>query len=222
MSGWDDMDITSINSQTSAALAANSNPGSSELGRTEFLQLLVTQLQNQDPLNPLDSAEYAAQLAQFSSVEQLVNINSGIESLVQTQQISSTGLNNTIASTLTGKTVSAFSDRIHLGEERTTDVNFKLSGIATDVQIEILDSTGNVIRSESLSNFGQGDHKWTWDGTTTNGNSVPEGTYQVRINAANGENPISSLAVLEGKVSKVRYTNGGVEINCEWRSCTTR
>lgn len=206
------MDVTSINSQTSAALAANTNPGNSALGQTEFLQLLVTQLQNQDPLNPMDSAEYAAQLAQFSSVEQLVNINSGMETLVQSQQLMSTGINNTIASTLAGKTVTAFSDKIHLGDARETDINFKLSGIASDVKINILDSAGNVVRSESLSGFGQGDHSWTWDGLSTSGQSVPEGTYQVRIEASNGENPVNALTLLQGTISKVRYTNGGVEL----------
>ena len=204
--------ITSINSQTSAALAANSNPGNSALGQTEFLQLLVTQLQNQDPLNPLDSAEYAAQLAQFSSVEQLVNINTGISGLVESQQLMSTGLNNTIASSLAGKTVTAISDRIGLGADRTTDVNFKLSGIASDVTINILDASGNVVRTENLSSFSQGDHSWTWDGLTSDGRSVPEGTYQVRIEASNGDNPVNALSVLQGTVSKVRYTNGGVEL----------
>ena len=204
--------ITSINSQTSAALAANSNPGSSALGQTEFLQLLVTQLQNQDPLNPLDSAEYAAQLAQFSSVEQLVNINSGMEALLESQQLMSSGLNNTIASSLAGKTVTAISDRVHLGEERLTDVNFRLSSVASDVTIRVVDATGNVVRTEQLAGFSAGDHAWTWDGTASNGRSVPEGTYQVQIEALNGENPVNALTVLQGAVSKVRYTNGGVEL----------
>ncbi len=207
------MDITSINSNTSAALAANAQPGNSNLGQTEFLQLLVTQLQNQDPMSPLDSAEYAAQLAQFSSVEQLVNLNSGMESLISNQQMMNAGLNNTMSANLAGKSVTALSDRIAIGaEERSADVTFRLNSVASNVQVNILDSNGNVIRSENLSGFSKGDHSWTWDGKADNGRSAPAGNYRVEISAVNGETPVNALTFVKGEVESVKYTSSGVQL----------
>jgi len=206
------MDIAQINSQTQAAFSANSSPGSTSLGQQEFLQLLVTQLQNQDPLSPLDSAEYAAQLAQFSSVEQLVNINDGMNAMVQSQQLMSNGLNNTMAASLAGKTVSALSDRVHIEAGNAADINFRLNGIASNVDVKILDANGNVVRSEELSGFGKGDHTWSWDGKTDSGTTAPGGVYQVEFTASNGDNPVDVLTFIEGTVDRIKYTGNGVEL----------
>jgi len=206
------MDIAKINSEAQAAFSANSSPGSTSLGQQEFLQLLVTQLQNQDPLSPLDSAEYAAQLAQFSSVEQLVNINDGMNAMVQSQQLMSNGLNNTMAASLAGKTVSALSDRVHVEPGEPTGINFRLNGVASDVEVKILDANGNVVRTEELSGFSKGDHSWSWDGKTDGGSTAPEGVYQVQIKASNGDNPVDVLTFIEGTVDRIRYTGNGVEL----------
>ena len=206
------MDINTIKTNTSIAQAANSNPGNASLGQTEFLQLLTTQLQNQDPLNPMNSAEYAAQLAQFSSVEQLVNLNQSMESMIYNQQLMNTGLNNSMSASLAGKEVTALSDAIFIGEDRSSDVTFRLNSIASEVEVNILDSNGNVVRTETLGSFSKGDHSWTWDGLSDSGRNVPQGTYRVEINAINGETPVNALTFMKGEVSSVKYTSNGVEL----------
>src|SRR6056297_2956203 len=93
------MEINGI-SQALAGNAQSAAGANGELGKNEFLQLLVAQLQNQDPINPMEGTEFATQLAQFNSVEQLINMNSGIQNLTQMQEVMSNGLNNSLASSL--------------------------------------------------------------------------------------------------------------------------
>jgi len=106
------MDITSLQNQPGAGTRQSGQSSRSSLGKEEFLQLLVAQLRNQDPINPMDSKEFASQLAQFNSVEQLINLNEGMQSLAQNQQITGNGLNNTMAASLTGQSLRALSDQI--------------------------------------------------------------------------------------------------------------
>lgn len=206
-----DMDINSIISDTSRVNNQNSKPGSSELGQQQFLQLLVAQLQNQDPINPMDGAEFAAQLAQFNSVEQLVNVNSGLAALSKSQENMAVGLTNTMAASLTGKTVKAVTDEIH-SDGSGTDINFFLKNSASNVDITIKDADGNVVRNVALTNFDRGDNSWTWDGRNNNGSSLPEGKFTVEINARSGDASVGSYSFLNGSADKVRYSSSGVEL----------
>lgn len=206
------MDVTSINSNTSFIQQASSNPGSSDLGKQDFLQLLVTQLRNQDPVNPMKSAEFAAQLAQFNSVEQLINVNSGLEQLANQQQSMSNGLINTMASTLTGKQVKVQTNQLALTEGESVDVQFKLESNATSGEIIIRDEEGTIVRTEELENLGKGDQSWTWDGRTDGGKKAPEGNYSVEIKAKDGDATVSATTYVQGKVSKIRFSQEGVKL----------
>jgi flagellar basal-body rod modification protein FlgD len=206
------MDVASINSNTSFIRQASSEPGSSDLGKQDFLQLLVTQLRNQDPVNPMEGAEFASQLAQFNSVEQLVNVNSGLEKLAQQQEAMSNGLVNTMASTLTGKQVKVHTNQLALGESGKADIQFKLDGNASDTEVVIRDQDGTVVRTENLSNLGKGDHSWQWDGRTESGKKAPEGEYTVEINAKDGDAKVKSTSFVRGEISRIRFSGEGVKL----------
>ena len=153
--------------------------GKSELGQQEFLQLLVAQLQNQDPVNPMDGAEFAAQLADFNSVEQLISVNEGLSQLAISQDLMGASLTNSMAASLTGKEVRALSNEIALSSEGNASVNYKLNDSASQVEIVIRTESGAEIRRETLSGIPSVNNSWTWDGLDTNGERMGEGKYTV-------------------------------------------
>lgn len=208
------MNITNIAAQTGQA---NSNSGpeglaNQSMGKNDFLKLLVTQMKNQDPMNPADGTEFAAQLAQFNSVEQLINVNDGIESLADSQQMLNSGLSNSMAASLAGKQVRALSDKVGLQDGQAAEIDFKLNNAATEAEVTITDSAGNVVRTEELGSLAKGSHSWTWDGKSDLGNEVPDGTYSVEINAKNEDEKVESLTFTEGTAEKVHYSDSGVEL----------
>lgn len=205
------MDISSINADTSRMNLQNGTTGSTQLGQQQFLQLLVAQLRNQDPINPMDGAEFAAQLAQFNSVEQLVSVNSGISSLARAQESLAVGLTNTMAASLAGKHVKAISNEIH-NAGSGTDVRFNLKSAATDVELIIRDQDGNEIKRTTISNMQKGDNTWQWDGRNNNGNKVPEGNYFVEVSAKDGNVNVGAYTFIEGIAERVRYSSSGVDL----------
>ncbi len=202
------MDVQGINPTLTQYSSAPQ--GKSELGQQEFLQLLVAQLQNQDPVNPMDGAQFASQLAQFNSVEQLISVNDGLGNLAISQDLMGASLTNSMAASLTGKEVRALSNQISLSSEGNAEINYKLNDSATDVEIVIRTESGAEVRRETLSGVPSGDNAWTWDGLDTNGQRMGEGAYTVEVIAKNGDNNIGALTFLEGFASKVRYTSQGV------------
>ena len=187
--------------------------GKSSLGQQEFLQLLVAQMRNQDPVNPMDGAEFASQLAQFNSVEQLISVNDGLDQLAMSQDLMGSSLTNSMAASLTGKDIRALSDQVFLSSEGEAEINFKLNDSASDVEIIVRTASGAEVRRESLSGIPSGDSAWTWDGLNNNGERMGEGDYTVEVVAKNGDNNVGALTFIEGFDSKVRYTSQGVYLS---------
>ncbi|MFQ5752983.1 MAG: flagellar hook assembly protein FlgD, partial [bacterium] len=128
----------------------------SVLGKDDFLKILVTQLTHQDPINPIKGEEFAAQLAQFSSVEQLHNINSNLENVLDMDLLLNQAINNTLATTLIGKEVKSIGNRVSLHEGESVNLHYRLSSPASKVVIEIKDSAGTLVRSVELQNLSEG------------------------------------------------------------------
>jgi flagellar basal-body rod modification protein FlgD len=187
--------------------------GKSSLGQQEFLQLLVAQMRNQDPVNPMDGAEFASQLAQFNSVEQLISVNDGLDQLAMSQDLMGSSLTNSMAASLTGKDIRALSDQVFLSSEGEAEINFKLNDSASDVEIIVRTASGAEVRRESLSGIPSGDSAWTWDGLNNNGERMGEDDYTVEVVAKNGDNNVGALTFIEGFASKVRYTSQGVYLS---------
>jgi len=204
------MDINSINANTASAFQKQNSVGKTDMGQKQFLQLLVAQMRNQDPINPVDGADFASQLAQFNSVEQLIDVNSGLDTLQSSQDLMSASLTNSMAATLTGKQVRAISDQVNLNAEGNSEINFKLRSAAEEVEIVIRNASGTEVRRETLNGVSSGDNNWTWDGLNNSGERLGEGNYQVEVIAKNGDENVNALVFMEGVASKVRFSGNGV------------
>jgi len=177
---------------------------SETLDKDDFLSLLITQLQNQDPLNPTDSVEFTAQLAQFSSLEQLANVNENLKQLQNFQA----SINNSQAVALIGKEITAKGNSIHLSDGQPVDCSFNLETDAAVVVVTIYDHTGEYIKTIESQNLAAGEHTLPWDGTDKDGNQVLGGDYTFEILAAdvNGK-PLYVTPFFNGTVNKVTYEN---------------
>ena len=199
--------INSLLASTSASTASSTttDSGTSSLGMDAFLQLLVTQLQYQDPLDPMDDKEFVAELAQFSSLEQLTEINSGIEGLTsigQEQQL--IGAVNFI-----GKTIEATGTAVSLTEGEASSVTFSLPEDASTCMVNVLDSSGNIVRTVDLGATTAGDVEFTWDGKDYDGNTQDDGQYQVAVTATNADGDVMTVtSTMTGVVSGIQQVSG--------------
>jgi len=178
--------------------------GSSTLDQDTFLKLLTTQLQHQDPLNPMSNEEFVAQLAQFSSLEQLQGVNSQLESLT----LINTSMNNASMVNLLGKEVVASSDTFHYDGEGGQNIMFQSETDIADGTITVQDENGNVVDTISISNLDSGENTIYWDGVGNSG-EVPEGDYHFVINAtdANG-NAVATSPLVQGVVDRLSFESG--------------
>lgn len=194
--------ITSELNSVTTSKAQSPGAQSAVMGKDDFLNLLITQLQNQDPLNPTDHTEFTAQLAQFSSLEQLSNVNTNLEQLQNFQA----STNNSQAVSLLGKEITTNGNYLQLAEGGSAGCDFSLSRDAADVVVTIYDSTDGFVKSFESQNLGAGQHTLMWDGTDKDGNPSEEGNYTFEILAAdaNGED-ISTQTFFTGTVDKVTF-----------------
>jgi flagellar basal-body rod modification protein FlgD len=202
------MDISQITGSPPASDNL-SNVFQNDLGKEEFLNLLVAQLQNQDPLNPMEGQEFASQLAQFSSVEQLTSIDGNIEQSIDTDLILSQTINNTLATTLIGKQITAVGNQVELKDGQPVNLHFELGDFAKEVNINVLDAAGNIVRTIETHNLSSGIQSAEWDGEDTDGSSLADGTYTFEV-AATGKDD-SAIVVQElirGLAGSLQYQNG--------------
>ena len=196
---------------SSQQLASFTSASEASLSRDDFLQLLVTQLGNQDPLNPMDGQEFAAQLAQFSSLEQLININ---ESMIQSGEINgllAQSVNAGVAADLIGKTIEAEGDQFQYSGEDSTSLRFELFSAASDVQVEIYNPAGQLIRTESLSNLDSGQHTFEWNGLDGENEQQLNGQYSFKVTATDPEGAtVNSRTFISGTVDRVTYNQNGI------------
>jgi len=210
------MDIGQVSAQAQAASQGEQSlTGNNKMGQDQFLQLLVAQMQNQDPINPMDGKEFASQLAQFNSVEQLIGVNNGLKELSQSQQLMRAEMTNSMASSLTGKQVRALSNKVNLQAGQNADINYDLNNPASEVEIIIRDASGNEVRRKTIDGAPAGDNSWSWDGKSNDGIDVPDGEYSVEINATNGDKSVKSRMFIEGTANKVRFTGNGVRVSID-------
>ena len=176
---------------TSSNTATTSSAKTSALGQDQFLTLLVAQLQNQDPLNPADATEFTSQLAQYSQLEQLFNLNDSMEQLATAQNNSE----RLSALTLMGQDVVVENSEFTLGKE-SVEIGYKVDGTVTDVDLLIKNSDGKTVATLSASDLSEGNHFLTWDGKNSSGTALDPGTYSIQISAKNGTTPSASVSPL--------------------------
>jgi len=179
------------------------------LGKDDFLQLLVAKMTNQDPMNPMEDSDFIAQLAQFSSLEQLSNMNENLTQDLQWNYLLSQTISNTMSTSLIGRTVRADSSMLYMETGGTSDIALSLDRTASEVTITIKDQNGNIVRTLTEKGLDAGDHVINWDGADNNGVQVAGGAYTVSVSAvdAAGES-FTPDQFVEGKVTGVAYRDG--------------
>jgi flagellar basal-body rod modification protein FlgD len=203
------MDVSSVTASQTTADTASLPTTTSSLGKDEFLKLLTVQLQHQDPLSPMQNEEMLAQLAQFSSLEQLENINTNLKNNLDLNLLLTQVLNNTAAAGLVGKTVVASADKINLDSSGSAAVHFDLGGAAQRVVVTIKDESGLTVRTMEVQGLAAGRNEMSWDGKDADGKPVAAGTYSIAIQAYGSDgNGVSATALTTGEVTSVRFKDG--------------
>lgn len=174
---------------------------------SQFLQLLTTQLQNQDPLSPMDSTEFTNQLVQFSQVEQQINSNQKLDNLVNLQLASI----SSVALGYVGMDISYISSDMNY-EGDPVQINYALGSEAVTAKINIYDEEENLVYSSDAPR-NAGTNSFTWNGIKTNGDPVADGTYTVKIDAVDKDNKaIENSTVVTGNVRGIETQNGIVYV----------
>ncbi|MCF7802844.1 MAG: flagellar hook assembly protein FlgD [Candidatus Marinimicrobia bacterium] len=201
---------TGNTSQSGQSGQSESVPGG-EMDKQAFLQLLVTQMRHQDPMDPMKGQEYAAQLAQFSSVEQLTNLNDRFDQMQQSNVQLSRSISNTLAATIVGKRIQAVGNAVAYNEGEDTSIRFNLENAAKEVKLTIRDSNDQVVKTENLGSMLAGEQEYQWNGRYNLLGRADDGeTFTYTIEATDREgNKVSTNTFTQGKISAVEYGNGG-------------
>lgn len=179
--------------------AAKKNGGA--VGKDDFLKLLFTQLKYQDPQNPVDDREFASQLAQFSSLEQMTNMSASLDKLkTAMEQQGKFSLLQAV-----GKTARAASDGLVADASGNLKGIFSLGADATSVKVTVTDGGGTPLRVYNLGAKKAGESAFAWDGTLEGGVKVPAGQYRFIVEASDSTgSAVSSTTYTEGIVTGVR------------------
>lgn len=207
--------MTTINPTSSAGSLAGSASGlgTASIAETQeqFLTLLVTQLRNQDPLNPMDNAGITSQLAQLSTVSGIEKLNQTVLALTGQLDVSQ----SMQASNLIGKNVLVPGEAIKLGESGVaTPFGVDLMGAASSLKVEIMDAAGNPVRTFDLGAQNVDVISMQWDGLGDNGTQAPAGKYTVRVTALDAANSaVPAEALQYGQVQSISYSTEGMRMD---------
>jgi flagellar basal-body rod modification protein FlgD len=180
------------------------------LGKDDFMKLLITQLRYQDPLNPMSGTEFAAQLAQFSSVEQLHNISEQLTMNLDASNLMTQSISNALAATMVGKDIKASGETFAYAGTGEARFGYTLPGAAESVVIKIQNEAGVVVKSIKGTGLSKGDTTVTWDGLDEDGNRVAAGSYTFTVEAKDvSGNTIEARPYLFGRVTSVRFKATG-------------
>jgi flagellar basal-body rod modification protein FlgD len=183
------------------------------MDRDDFLLLLVTQLSHQDPMSPMDAQDFAAQLAQFSSVEQLTQINDAMALNSEMNGLLAQSVNAGVAAGLINKTVVADGDQVFVNDSEPASLNFDLSRAAADVTLTITNEAGSVVRTIELNTRSEGTHEHMWDGLDDAGNPVSNGTYHLSVSAADSAGvDVPASALIRGSVDRISFGTEGIQL----------
>ncbi|MBM2815135.1 MAG: flgD [Ignavibacteria bacterium] len=201
-----------ISNATSVPTTQSTSSGKTSVSKDEFLKLLTMQLKQQNPLKPYDNQEFAAQLAQFSQLEQLSDIRSLMEEQVKGNIALTNTMSNSALPGMLGKTAKAYGNKISFDGTKPASIGFSSAYPAKDGKILIRDSSGAVIKTIELTgvNLKNGEHNLSWDGKDSKGNTVTAGdfTFEVKMNDVKGT-PIVAQPYTFGVISAVRFKPEG-------------
>ena len=201
--------------KTDAAGSGKPNPNGT-LSQTDFLKLLTTQLKNQDPTKPMDNTAFVAQMAQFSSVQGIDDLNKtvkGFQSSMQSNQVIQ-------AASLVGKAAMVKGDTAHLYQTSSGNSSGIMGAVdvpsgATNMTVDIRNSLGQVVKKIDVPAGSNGRANFTWNGMLPNGSTAPAGNYSVSANATvNGQGQAAQTYV-GAVIQSVGVTSNGPQINLD-------
>ncbi len=201
---------TSVQSSTSSTVAAATAAASSQLAATQdrFLTLLVTQLQNQDPLNPMDNSQVTSQMAQLSTVSGINQLNATVQAL----SASMTSAQSLQATSMIGHAVLVPGNQIAMAKG-SSNAAVELSQPADKLTVTISDAKGNVVRTLQLGSQKAGIVDFQWDGKDDSGTTLADGTYNYAASAVLGSSTSTPTALTYGLVNSVSLTSGVAQLN---------
>jgi len=201
--------VFSYNTPNASSISSRSEA----TNQADFLAMLTAQLQNQDPLSPLEGHEYAAQLATFSQLQELQEMNTVLAASLDANLLLAQSINNNMATSLIGRTIRAEINQVTVDSSGDTPLHYHLPESATEISIEISDANGELVRTINVPPTAAGDIDTMWDGRSDNGVRVPEGEYTFNVSAINADG--DSIAVenyIQGEVTAINYINGQVAL----------
>jgi flagellar basal-body rod modification protein FlgD len=196
---------------TTSTGSAITQVGTSALGSlsdnfTNFLSLLMTQLQNQDPTSPLDSNQFTSELVQFTSVEQQISTNSDLTQLIQLTQASQIEQ----SAAMIGKPVTVTSPQLSL-QNSSAEINFNTT-TAEPVGIAVYNSAGAQVQTATLTSAA-GANSWTWNGQSASGATMPDGPYKVTVTALGASGATSQVPfTVTGTATSIQNNGGTVQV----------
>lgn len=180
----------------------------SQLGKDEFLKLMVAQMNNQNPLEPQGNGEFIAQLAQFSTVEGITNLNTSVSSILSGSQ-SSQALQ---ASTLVGRKVIVDTDKVKVDTSADFKGALNLTASSPNVWVNVYNDAGNQVNRLNLGQQSSGLVNFTWDGTDANGKKLDAGTYRFEAQANVNDTTTAMKTSLPANVDSVTLGQNGSEM----------
>lgn len=209
-------DTTSSTTATSKTTSATSGSSATDL-QSSFLTLLVAQLKNQDPTNPMENNELTTQLAQINTVSGIEKLNTTLGA-ISGQIDSSQSLQ---ASTLIGHGVMIPGTTVLAGSETTTPFGVELTQPADKVTATITDKNGLVVRTIDIGGLSAGVHTFSWDGKMTDGTAAPDSAYTVSISASNGSTQLVAQPLQFALVQGVTKSSTGNTLDLGTYGTTT-
>lgn len=198
------MDVNGVASTSQTSMQGMASMYGGNLGKDAFLELLVTQLRHQDPLKPMENTEFIAQLSQFSSLEQLWNVNDTLSRNVDLTQ----SVHNALMTNLIGKHVKVASDTVQVQDGVPSELSYRMY-FEGDVNVQVLDAQGNTVRTDRVGFQEAGEHAYAWDGKDADGKAVPEGDYYLRVTRIDPEGNESWISTyLTGEVTGLEFLAG--------------
>ena len=177
--------------------------------QNQFLTMLVTQLKNQDPTNPMDNSQLTTQLAQINTLSGIEKLNTTLGSIsgqINTSQ-------SLQSSTLIGHGVMVNGGQVLVGNGTTTPFGVELASASTGASATIKDASGTVIDTVDLGALSAGVHTFSWDGKLTDGSVAPDGKYSVAIAASNGNTQLVAQPLNYAYVNGVSTANNTTKLD---------
>ncbi|WP_174291451.1 flagellar hook assembly protein FlgD [Sphingomonas bacterium] len=193
-----------ITNAATANKAVASSASSQTLNQADFLTLMTAQLKNQDPFNPVDNTQMIAQMAQFSSVAGIAQMNTTLTGIAT--KLGATSTSDAMA--YVGKTVLTAGSTAYARASGGVNGKIELAGDATNVDVTIADASGNVLKTLSLGQQAKGTVSYDWDGTTDTGTTAA-GPFTITVGARNGGSTVAATGLVWAPVESVALSATG-------------